>query len=116
MFAHAYNNIMAYFVPFPIRYLPNTRNYTLLVLHPLWLYNGDNFVCPGPNLGDFPKALRHQAEDVYDEERTGFSNFPVRDKQIAAILRLEKCDKILSWERGGRTDDGGEDFINDKGG
>jgi membrane protease YdiL (CAAX protease family) len=36
MFFHAYNNILAQFVPFPIRYLPNTRNYSILVMHPVW--------------------------------------------------------------------------------
>jgi membrane protease YdiL (CAAX protease family) len=36
MFMHGYNNILASYVPFPIRYLPNKRSYALLVVHPLW--------------------------------------------------------------------------------
>jgi membrane protease YdiL (CAAX protease family) len=36
MFMHGYNNLLASFVPFPIRYLPNRRTYAVLVMHPLW--------------------------------------------------------------------------------
>jgi hypothetical protein len=36
IFIHAYNNILAFFVPFPVNYLPNTKTYAALVLHPLW--------------------------------------------------------------------------------
>jgi hypothetical protein len=36
MFFHGYNNILAFFVPFPIEYLPNRRTYAVLVMHPLW--------------------------------------------------------------------------------
>ena len=36
MFVHGYINLLASFVPFPIRYLPNMRTYAVLVMHPLW--------------------------------------------------------------------------------
>ncbi|MDR1618450.1 MAG: CPBP family intramembrane metalloprotease [Treponema sp.] len=36
MFMHCYNNILAFFMPFPVNYLPNTRDYSPLVLQPLW--------------------------------------------------------------------------------
>jgi membrane protease YdiL (CAAX protease family) len=36
MFFHGYNNILAFFVPFPIEYLPNRRTYAVLVMHPFW--------------------------------------------------------------------------------
>jgi membrane protease YdiL (CAAX protease family) len=36
MFMHAYNNIMASFISFPVQYLPNTRSYAILAVHPLW--------------------------------------------------------------------------------
>ncbi|MDR1902562.1 MAG: CPBP family intramembrane metalloprotease [Treponema sp.] len=37
MFIHCYNNILASFLSFPVNYLPNTRSFSVLVLHPLWL-------------------------------------------------------------------------------
>lgn len=36
MFMHCYNNILASFMSFPVNYLPNTRNYSSRVIHPLW--------------------------------------------------------------------------------
>jgi membrane protease YdiL (CAAX protease family) len=36
MFVHGYTNILACFVPFPVRYLSNPRTYTVPAVHPLW--------------------------------------------------------------------------------
>jgi membrane protease YdiL (CAAX protease family) len=36
MFMHCYNNILASFMSFPAKILPNQKSYDLLVVHPLW--------------------------------------------------------------------------------
>jgi hypothetical protein len=36
MFFHGYTNVLAYFMPFPVKYLENEHTYALLVTHPLW--------------------------------------------------------------------------------
>ncbi|MDR0878336.1 MAG: CPBP family intramembrane metalloprotease [Treponema sp.] len=36
MFMHFYNNILASFMVYPVKILPNERSYSMLVLHPLW--------------------------------------------------------------------------------
>jgi membrane protease YdiL (CAAX protease family) len=36
MFMHFYNNLLASFVPFPAKLLPNPRGYDLRIIHPLW--------------------------------------------------------------------------------
>ncbi|MDR0655719.1 MAG: CPBP family intramembrane metalloprotease [Treponema sp.] len=36
MFVHGYSNLMAYFVPFPVEYLPNPQSYAVRVMHPPW--------------------------------------------------------------------------------
>lgn len=36
MFIHCYNNVLASFMVFPVRVLPNVRDYSILITHPLW--------------------------------------------------------------------------------
>jgi membrane protease YdiL (CAAX protease family) len=37
MFMHFYNNILASFLSFPVKMLPNRNSYNILVVQPLWL-------------------------------------------------------------------------------
>ncbi|MDR0641818.1 MAG: CPBP family intramembrane metalloprotease [Treponema sp.] len=74
IFFHGYNNLLANFFSFPLRYLPNRRTYTVLAVHPLWLDVCGALlfvlgfvltwgISPGRRPGTLPRSARKNSKD-----------------------------------------------------